>query len=753
MNDILLLKGEFKHLKNNSGYGQKKLPSEKSYPLSHIDDLIFQLKDVQNFWLKKDFIRNILIDVHYIEVVAKSNRMSHIFSPIENENIVGARFSSTNEPKHIITYRFTREDLEQAIERLSICKNVIEQKFGEIEINQNVLDTINQKNNFSPDIKNYPLISCLVECFYIEKFCKERVAKKIKEHALVSIYDTGEDTIELLKNFDIHIPSDRLLDQTTLRLFSDEIEKLNNNGAYLISMAVNDFSKISKDSITPSEQKKHSIPLPHNEPTIGVIDTLFDKKAYFSDWVQFKNMISEEIEFQQKDYNHGTAVSSIIVDGPSLNPGLDDGCGRFRVRHFGVMLDNGGSTFSLIKFVKQIIRENRDIKVWNLSLGSTEEIPHNYISIEASFLDKLQNEFDIIFIVAGTNKDFHSRANMKIGAPADSINSIVVNSVTRKGVPASYTRSGPVLSFYNKPDLCYYGGDENEKINAIDSNGDATVCGTSYAAPWIARKMAYLIHVMGLNRETAKALLIDAAAGWMKKESPSTQIGYGIVPQNINDIIQCQNNEIRFILTDYCSNYETCNLGIPVPIVKNQYPFVARATLCYIPNCERNQGVDYTSTEIDMHFGRIKNQKNKDSIDAINGNPQDPLSFNEISRELKEINVRAHFRKWDNVKYVAQNANGKAHKAYDNNTWGISLKIKNRIKIKEKKQFLTKKEQENNEQQIRFAVVVTLKEIEGKNRLDEFIKKCELRNWMVHTINVQNRIDIYNKSEENVTFE
>ena len=48
---------------------------------------------------------------------------------------------------------------------------------------------------------------------------------------------------------------------------------------------------------------------------------------------------------------------------------------------------------------------------------------------------------------------------MLLGAPADSLNSLVVNAVDMNGMPASYTRIGPVLSFFYKPDVCYYGGD------------------------------------------------------------------------------------------------------------------------------------------------------------------------------------------------------------------------------------------------------------------------------------------------------
>lgn len=67
-----------------------------------------------------------------------------------------------------------------------------------------------------------------------------------------------------------------------------------------------------------------------------MIETLFDESVYFSEWVEFKNMLREEIPLTRSDYIHGTAVSSIIVDGPASNPRIDDGCGRFRVRHFGV---------------------------------------------------------------------------------------------------------------------------------------------------------------------------------------------------------------------------------------------------------------------------------------------------------------------------------------------------------------------------------------------------------------------------------
>lgn len=156
-------------------------------------------------------------------------------------------------------------------------------------------------------------------------------------------------------------------------------------------------------------------------------------------------MIDDRLPVSSDDYRHGTAVSSIIVDGPKLNPWLDDGCGRFRVRHFGVAAGAQFSSFRIIKFIKSIVEKNKDIKVWNISLGSNQEINDNFISAEGAVLDQIQYENDVIFVVAGTNKP--NTDVVKIGSPADSINSMVVNAVTKSGLSTRYSRKGLALSF------------------------------------------------------------------------------------------------------------------------------------------------------------------------------------------------------------------------------------------------------------------------------------------------------------------
>ena len=54
------------------------------------------------------------------------------------------------------------------------------------------------------------------------------------------------------------------------------------------------------------------------------------KRVYFDEWVEYHDMVDDNLLKNPDDYRHGTAVDSIIVDGARLNPWLDDGCGRFR---------------------------------------------------------------------------------------------------------------------------------------------------------------------------------------------------------------------------------------------------------------------------------------------------------------------------------------------------------------------------------------------------------------------------------------
>ena len=648
--------------------------------------------------------------------------------------------------KHVFTHYVSLKAIEKAIEALEETVSVIKKYYNDTITSEDTERMAETPAERFRDFSKSKVLNTVVDGFYVERFDIDRATEEITEESIITIYQTGIETKELLSKFGIHIVDERIIDGTTLRLNPDEAKLLYNNASYLISMSVTDFSRLTIDEALDNKEefsgKENLIPHPTNEPVIGVIDTQFNEKVYFHEWVEYENLLDPNIPLSAKDYEHGTEVSYIIVDGPQGNPALDDGCGRFRVRHFGVATHKGFSSFTVLKMIRNIIASNRDIKVWNLSLGSILEIKPSFISPEAAELDRIQSEYDVIFVVAGTNVPVgETKRNMKIGSPADSLNSLVVNAVDFRGKSASYTRVGPVLSFFHKPDISYYGGDgssyRDKMVVCRDDMGAAYVSGTSFAAPWISRKLAYLIHIMGLSREVAKALLIDAAAGWNRKDDVSHSIGYGVVPIHINDIMQSSNDEIHFILTGASEKYETYTYNLPVPVIDNAHPFYARATLVYFPVCNRNQGVDYTSTEMDIHFGRVVIKNKKTKIKSIDNNQQSEDKL----ITLYEEDARKMYRKWDNIKHISEEIKERRipRKAYDSGLWGLKINTKERL--------------QRRKEPLQFGVVVTLKEMNGVNRIDDFIKMCMARGWLVNQLDIENHLDIYAKAEEDIVFE
>lgn len=757
MNSILHLKGRFEQRPNPNKPGPAILPKGKSVSASHIYALQQQLSEILVYWTEHREIAGALISVHYQHVIAKSNRIRILLaeangSPVDS--IRGAKFvwdvceDGSELQRHVFTHYISLKALEKTIELLKNAAYIVEHGYdGSITFADTEHIAAQKGYPYQDTIAWTAFLKIILDCYYVRSFEIDRVNDSIIEESIITIYKTNVETKALLAKFGINIYDDRIIDETTIRLNRDEITILQNEASYLIAMNVVDLSQLTKEDILlgdePLPETSITIPAPHNEPIVGVIDTQFNQEVYFNEWVEYHNMLSPEIPLFDVDYHHGTEVTSIIVDGPGGNPSLDDGCGRFRVRHFGVATSGPFSSFAVLRMIRSIVAANRDIKVWNLSLGSTKEINPSFISPEAAELDKIQSEYDVLFVVAGTNKPKDTtKKNMKIGAPADSLNSLVVNSVSFDKKAASYTRTGPVLSFFHKPDLSYFGGDGQEYYNRIavcrDKTGAIYAAGTSLAAPWITRKMAYLIHIMGLSREVAKALIIDAAAGWHRKDDPSNTIGYGVVPIHISDIIHSNDEEIRFILSGTADEYETYTYNLPVPVVKNAHPFYARATLVYFPHCDRNQGVDYTSTEMDIHFGRLNSPKGKPVIKSINDNVQSEEGL----RIIYEENARKQYRKWDNVKHISDVVKTRAvpRKAYDAGLWGLSIKTKERMKARGKKD-------------LPFGIVITLKEMNGVNRIEDFKKLCMARGWLVTQLDVQNQFDIYQRAEENIDFE
>lgn len=77
-------------------------------------------------------------------------------------------------------------------------------------------------------------------------------------------------------------------------------------------------------------------------------------------------------------------------------------------------------------------------------------------------------------------------------------------------------------------------------------------------------------------------------------------------------------------------------------------------------------------------------------------------------------------------------------KSYKDRPWGMTVISKERLSSECEK--------------LNFGVVITLHELNGINRMDDFIKACTLRGWIVNELHAENRIEIYNASQKEIHF-
>lgn len=82
------------------------------------------------------------------------------------------------------------------------------------------------------------------------------------------------------------------------------MQTLYRRAPYLISMSVTDLTQVKLEDIVDDEEidfdSERKIPVPGNEPIVGVIDTQFNEKVYFHEWVEYKNMLSNDIQLEKR---------------------------------------------------------------------------------------------------------------------------------------------------------------------------------------------------------------------------------------------------------------------------------------------------------------------------------------------------------------------------------------------------------------------------------------------------------------------
>lgn len=715
-----------------------------------LQSFIDKFNEIICYWKdNQTYIDGLIFQINFKTIISKSKRLSKLFNA--DSYMVGSFYrhetkSGRTIPKHSMVFYFNDfEKAELIVRKMNCVKEKLDKKYnGRIDksnwklINEN--EFVNQSKEYNQRL--------ILDLSRIEGFDFPDKPSITDDEMMVHFYVVPKG---LLEKMNVIISS---FHNNTAILKDKVIAKINSEAPYFMAFAHNAYINQPQNVEIEVEREVPFLPSPTDEDYIGVLDTDFDNNCYLGEWVESVDLRSD-IYKETADINekfHGTEVCSLVVHGNDLNEdlGLQDNCGYFRVKHFTIANKKHTSTKEILKNIEKAVRENRNVKVWNLSLGTVAEINEHYISPVAELVDKLQAEYkDIIFVVAATNNEDTTAiysSDYKIGSPADSINSLVVGSVKlSERAPASYSRKGGVLEYYIKPDVSYFGGDDNQKIYAYNGFKIRGVSGTSFAAPLVARKVAYIMYTLKLNRDVAKALIIDSACKWDNYDNP-LYIGRGIVPDTIQEIVNPQENEIRFVYSDSLKQFSSSDYTLPIPLNKDHnLNFRARALMSYCTQCNVNYGVDYTNVEVDLKFGSIKDGKIK------------PLKHDyqyDGNMPIEEKDARKAFAKWDNVKRIVSVNQKKFGDGWaSDNKWGFNLYTVFRNKYTRLDGETIKYSEEKNKYDFKFGVVVTLKSLDGKDHSDEFFKMVQGSSWDIKEIHVINKTKLYQEAKETLVFE
>ncbi len=377
-------------------------------------------------------------------------------------------------------------------------------------------------------------------------------------------------------------------------------------------------------------------------PIIGVLDTGISDNKYLKPWLTQDKFSSYPDELI--DPSHGTSVSSVIIYGDKLqNESLsgNTGCMLFDATVFPDSKKETIYEDELIENIREAIKNNRNIKIWNLSLGTDQESDINDFSDFGMALDSIQETYDVIICKStGNCKNFESgRPKGRVAKSADSIRALVVGSIAHNkngydisevNHPSPFTRIGPGPANSIKPDLVSIGGNAGLKdcrtiqngINAIAPDGRIVkIIGTSFSTPRITALISELNFKISenFNPTLLKALAIHSAKYPSMLALPANervnQMGFG-VPDSADEIIYNDPHEITLILQENIVKgefIEILEFPFPESLIDDEGFFYGevKVTLVSQPVLREKQGSEYCQSNLDVKFGTYDNIKDR----------------------------------------------------------------------------------------------------------------------------------------------
>ncbi|MGM9763010.1 MAG: S8 family peptidase [Candidatus Cryptobacteroides sp.] len=356
-------------------------------------------------------------------------------------------------------------------------------------------------------------------------------------------------------------------------------------------------------------------------PKVGLMDSGIETIPHLGDWMEGANQNIADLADEDINLRHGTAVAGILNYGDELQGQNWTGCSPMKITSCIINTDESNVRMyesEMIEHIKSSIRNNPDVKVWNLSQGSTTEVSDTSFSDFAFALDSLQKEFNILICKSAGNIDYTRPDETRICQGADSVRSLVVASAAHEytgkgdalaGQKSPFSRVGPGPEFLSKPDIAHYGGNTNTGVCSFTETGYqcASLRGTSFSTPRITALAANLAH--RLNRDfdpyLIKALLVHNATypNVSGKDSKTllNELGHGI-PPDIDSILNNDNDEFTMIWQpDLSNDVQIRDIPFPVSLVEDGH-FYGDITVTVVtdPILKPTEGSEYCQSDVEV---------------------------------------------------------------------------------------------------------------------------------------------------------
>lgn len=490
---------------------------------------------------------------------------------------------------------------------------------------------------------------------------------------------------------------------------------------------------IKVDLATPAKGKSY--------PKIAIVDG--GVSDAIGPWLEKK---FDYIADNDKNTNHGTFIAGLLIAGAQMNTTAVcpefDGCKIIDIdllpidTAFENYFPKPLEFFSALDDAVRVLKAQTGVRIFNFSLNINTHVSAEGYNPAAKLLDKIAEENDVIFIISAGNTNSNdtrpewsehpteslsalaNARNDTLKVPSESARNLTIGALNPPNLthvipqaPAAYSCRGPGIRIGVKPDLAHFGGSykkcptNGHGLHSIAGDGSRIDgCGTSYAAPLVAKTLACLeSQIEGdISRETLIALgihharLPDVLQKKEYKDLARYLSGFGI-PASSAQILSGSDSSITLVFANRLMPDKQMSFKFAWPscLVKDQKCFGhARMTLVSTPPFDYRYGAEFVRVNLDAYLRQEKelgSEKYQGRADPVY------LPSSEQSHYF-EPDLIKHGLKWSPIK------------VYERNMQGLGPSTNWRLDV----DYLTRDEEEIPVQGVPFTVILTISDPKGE---------------------------------------